>query len=99
MKNCRTDGRNPSGYSKQWETFQQELKNNDIHAGHQNPTVAVLHFWVREMDGSISHYISSEDKASEFMYKNFHVTQLLNRHILCLTTESGPMAHTIRSEV
>lgn len=69
MKNCRTDGRNPSGYSKQWETFQQELKNNDIHAGHQNPTVAVLHFWVREMDGSISHYISSEDKASEFMYK------------------------------
>lgn len=69
MKNCRTDGRDTSGYAKQWETFQQELKNNDIHAGHQNPTVAVLHFWVREMDGSISHYISAEDKASEFMYK------------------------------
>jgi len=69
MKNCRTDGRSPSGYAKQWETFQQELKNNDIHAGHQNPTVAVLHYWVREMDGSISHYISAEDKASEFMYK------------------------------
>jgi predicted transcriptional regulator YdeE len=69
MKNCRTDGRDPSGYAKQWETFQQELKNNDIHAGHQNPTVAVLHYWVREMDGSISHYISAEDKASEFMYK------------------------------
>ncbi|MHC4783111.1 MAG: hypothetical protein ACYTE0_08695, partial [Planctomycetota bacterium] len=69
MKNCRTDGRDTSGYAKQWETFQQELKNNDIHAGHQNPTVAVLHYWVREMDGSISHYISAEDKASEFMYK------------------------------
>jgi len=69
MKNCRTDGRDPNGYAKQWETFQQELKNNDIHAGHQNPTVAVLHYWVREMDGSISHYISAEDKASEFMYK------------------------------
>ena len=69
MKNCRTDGRDPSGYAKQWETFQQELKNNDIHAGHQNPTVAVLHYWVREMDGSISHYISAEDKAAEFMYK------------------------------
>lgn len=69
MKNCRTDGRDTSGYAKQWETFQQELKNNDIHAGHQNPTVAVLHYWVREMDGSISHYISAEDKAAEFMYK------------------------------
>jgi predicted transcriptional regulator YdeE len=69
MKNCRTDGRDTSGYAKQWETFQQELKNNDIHAGHQNPTVAVLHYWVREMNGSISHYISAEDKASEFMYK------------------------------
>ena len=69
MKNCRTDGRDPSGYAKQWETFQQELKNNDIHAGHQNPTVAVLHYWVREMDGSISHYITAEDKAAEFMYK------------------------------
>ena len=69
MKNCRTDGRDTSGYAKQWETFQQELKNNDIHAGHQNPTVAVLHYWVREMDGSISHYITAEDKAAEFMYK------------------------------
>jgi len=69
MKNCRTDGRQAGGSVKQWEAFQQELKNNDIHAGHQNPTVAVLHYWVREMDGSISHYISAEESANDFLYK------------------------------
>ena len=64
MKNCRTDGK-----PRSWEQYQQELKNNDIYEGFQNPTVSVLHFWVREVDGSISHYITAEDKPKEFLYK------------------------------
>ena len=59
-KNATTDGRSRRHYSD-WEGLQQEMKNNDLYEGHQNPTVSVLHFWVREMDGSISHYIAAEN--------------------------------------
>ena len=53
-----------------WEALQAELKNNDIHEGYQNPTISVLHFWVRELDGSISHYISAEKDCKDFLYKH-----------------------------
>lgn len=69
MKNANTDGRGNRVNYSDWESLQQEMKNNDIHTGHQNPTVSVLHFWVREMDGSISHYICAEDSPKEFLYK------------------------------
>ena len=67
VKNATTHGRNGRG-DYNWEELQQELKNNDVHEGFQNPTVGVLHFWVREMDGSISHYMCAENKPKEFMY-------------------------------
>ena len=67
-ENVTTKGRGGTRYSD-WEATQSELKNNDIHTGYQNPTVAVLHLWVREMDGSISHYICAEQEPKEFMYK------------------------------
>lgn len=58
-----------SSTADSYESLQAEFKNNDIHAGLQNPTVDVLHFWVRELDGSISHYICAEGDPKEFMYK------------------------------
>ncbi len=71
MKSADTTGRGSraSRNYSDWEAVQQELKNNDIYAGHQNPTVSVLHFWVREMDGSVSHYISCESEPKDFLYK------------------------------
>ena len=52
-----------------YETIQAEMKNNDLHMGVQNPSVSVLHFWIKEMDGSVSHYISAEDTPKDFLYK------------------------------
>jgi predicted transcriptional regulator YdeE len=70
MENTKTDGRNNRNATyADWETVQQELKNNDIHEGYQNPTVSILHYWVREMDGSVSHYICARDKPKQFLYK------------------------------
>jgi hypothetical protein len=70
LKNARTDGRNSrSNTHSDWESIQQELKNNDIYESYQNPTVSILHFWVREMDGSVSHYISAQDTPKDFLYK------------------------------
>ena len=70
LKNVTTHGRDTStNLYSDWEALQAELKNNDIHEGYQNPTISVLHFWVRELDGSISHYISAEKDCKDFLYK------------------------------
>ena len=69
-KNATTDGRRGSSdHASEYESLQAEMKNNDLFTGIQNPSVAVLHYWVREMDGSVSHYISSENDPQDFMYK------------------------------
>lgn len=72
IKNVKTSGRRYSeggSLYTDWEAIQAELKNNDLYTGLQNPTVAVLHFLVREMDGSVSHFICAEDSPSDFLYK------------------------------
>ena len=71
LKNITTRGRNADSNTLygDWEALQAELKNNDIHEGYQNPTVSVLHFWVKELDGSISHYISAELDPKKFLYE------------------------------
>lgn len=69
-KNATTTGRSSATNSlNEFEALQAELKNNDIYSGIQNPTVSVLHYWVKEMDGSVSHYISCENMPKDFMYK------------------------------
>jgi hypothetical protein len=69
-KNATTSGRSRSGNTAfEYETLQAEMKNNDLYTGIQNPSVSVLHFWVREMDGSVSHYICAEDTPKDFLYK------------------------------
>jgi hypothetical protein len=67
MKNAKTES-DSNNYSD-WEELQRELKNNDTYTGLRNPTVSVLHFWVREMDGSVSHLTCAESNPKEFLYK------------------------------
>lgn len=72
IKNVKTTGRRFSeggSLYTDWEAIQAELKNNDLYIGLQNPTVAVLHFLVREMDGTVSHFICAEDTPKDFIYK------------------------------
>lgn len=71
LKNVRTTGRtyNTGTTLTDFEALQAEIKNNDIYTGIQNPTVPLLHFWVRELDGSVSHFICAENDAKDFLYK------------------------------
>lgn len=71
MENVKTSGRAyTSGNTfSDFEALQAEIKNNDLYTGIQNPTVDILHYWVREMDGSISHFISAESSPKDFMYQ------------------------------
>lgn len=53
-----------------WERFQEDLKNNDIFVAHGSGSeIRVIHAWVKEFDGTISHYISLADGSNkEFLY-------------------------------
>jgi hypothetical protein len=69
--NMRTTGQGAGapGAFYDYEALQAEFKNNDIYTGIQNPAVHVLHFWVREADGSVSHLMAAEDQPEDFLYK------------------------------
>lgn len=62
-----------------WEDTQREIKNNDIYTGIRANSVPVLHFFVREFDGSVSHFMAADlaaannpqrEESREFLYKN-----------------------------
>ena len=54
-----------------WERYQEDLKNNDVFVAHGSGSeVRVIHAWVKEYDGTISHYISLADGSNkEFLYQ------------------------------
>lgn len=54
-----------------WETLAQEVKNNDLHVGTKLPMIRVIHGFVKEFSGKVSHYILPEtpgDDEKEFLY-------------------------------
>jgi|TARA_R100000479_G_scaffold176445_2_gene130925 hypothetical protein len=103
LKGSGTYGRNGRAGTSltDWEQLQQELKNNDVYQGYQNPTVSVLHFWIREMDGSVSHYIACEKdgkKDQEFLYKKISRYESPERAFVMFTYGVGSNGtyHSIR---
>lgn len=57
------------GVTDRWEELQARIKNNDILEGHQALKCSVVHCWVREMDGKVSHFLFSEKEPKEWMFK------------------------------
>jgi hypothetical protein len=56
-----------SGFT--FESWQATLKNNDVFIGIENPAISILHFWVKETDGSISHKMCAEHNPQSFCYQ------------------------------
>jgi hypothetical protein len=54
-----------------WERYEEDLKNNDLFVAHGSGSeVRVIHGWVKEYDGTISHYISLADGSNDdFLYQ------------------------------
>ena len=51
-----------------WERLMEEVKNNDLHVGTRLPKVKVIHGFIKEFSGKVSHYVCSEADCGE---KNF----------------------------
>lgn len=56
---------------RDWEALQRDLKNNDLGASYEaSKGVKVIHAWVREFSGKVSHYISLQNGSNaDFLYK------------------------------
>ena len=51
------------------EQIMEAWKGNDISYGITANTVRVIHLFIRELDGTVSHYIARYDGAGDFLYK------------------------------
>lgn len=89
----------PQATYDEWEKTQRELKNNDIYFGATASEIKVVHLWVQEFDGSVSHFIIREDGGSEdFLYKKLSRFPSMDRALVFFTYGIGTNGtyHSIR---
>lgn len=60
MSACRT---NKDDRSYDWEGFQRLIKNGDTYSAMETKSTRLVHTWVKENDGTISHYLWEERHA------------------------------------
>ncbi len=54
-----------------WERLTDELKNNDISFANSTPVVRVVNGWIKEFNGKVSHYITTEvGTEKNFLYES-----------------------------
>jgi len=60
-----------SSNSRDWERLQEELKNNDLMYSHaRSKVVRCVHYFIKEFDGTISHYIGTRaGDTDDFLFK------------------------------
>ena len=54
-----------------WEAFEREMTNNDLgYSGARASEVPVIHYWVQEFDGTVSHMIGADSGTeTEFLFE------------------------------
>lgn len=86
-----TDGLN-------WEELQRQLKSNDLYFAHvRAKEVHVVHYYVREFDGTYSHAIGLRDGSGDFLFKKLHRFKSASEafHIFTYGVGNG-LYHSIR---
>lgn len=81
-----------------WEEFQKEIKNNDLYMGGKAAKVQVVHMWVKEFDGSVTHLIFRKDGEGKFLYKRSRRYDNISRAFTFFTYGIGTNGtyHSIR---
>lgn len=79
--------------SSDWQEWQRAWKDNDLTLGVTSATVPVVHGYVRELDGTVSHYIAQyrpSDEQNQFLYKcegkYKNMSELLNDYLFDVGT-------------
>jgi hypothetical protein len=74
-----------------WELMEDQIKNNDLWIANTCATVSVLSFLIREFDGTISHYLTTEDDqgTEEFMYCSRQKYREMSQQLVIFTDGIG----------
>jgi hypothetical protein len=83
----------------EWEQIEVEIKNNDIYFGRvRTKEIHVVHAYVVEFDGSVSHYITTENgELKDFLYKKERRFENIDQCIQLFTYGIGDgFLHSIR---
>jgi hypothetical protein len=70
-----------------WERLVEEVKNNDLFVGTRLPTIRAVHGFVKEFDGTVSHYLTTEDgcghiEEEKFMFKSRQVYRSMTQALV-----------------
>lgn len=98
----------PNNWGAAWAETQMHMKSNDLYVNHHdnNARCYTLHAYVREYDGTYSHYIVERDSSvnpgksgQEFLYKNVASENSPQKFFttFCLNVGDG-LYHTIRGQ-
>jgi hypothetical protein len=74
-----------------WERLMEEIKNNDLWVGTRLPKVRVIHGFVKEFSGKISHYIACETDCGEktFLMKSRDVYASMTEALILFPYGTG----------
>lgn len=74
-----------------WERLMEEVKNNDLYVGSRLPKVRVIHGFVKEFNGKVSHYIAAESDCGEkdFLMKSREVYSCMTEALIIFPYGTG----------
>ena len=85
---------------RSWEKLQEELKNNDLMYSHaRSKVIRCVHYFVKEFDGTISHYIGTRaGDTDDFLFKKPSRFKHANEAfvLFCYGIGSNGLLHSIR---
>ena len=84
---------------RDWERMEREIENNDMACGYARATeIRLVHAWVQEFDGKVTHCITTEkDEGEEFMFQRLGRFENVHRAFTIFTYGVGTgFYHSIR---
>lgn len=88
-------------YDRHWADLQDDLSTNDVGTSYESEEVRTVHMMVREVDGSLSHYVFCEDGGGEEFL--FEARKRYNSPFDCFTLFTSNIGngklHSVRGQL
>lgn len=90
-----------SSTDSDWDKLLDEIKNNDLGAA-KGVKIPLVHGWVKEFDGTVSHYITTEENqgTEEFLYRSRGKYDEMQHALILFPTGIGTNTklHSVRGQ-
>lgn len=84
-----------------WERLQEDVKNNDLGVANQTPVIRVVGGYVKEFNGKVSHYLTTETPCGndeEFLFKARNAYHAMKEGLVIFPYGNGTntLLHSVR---